>query len=78
MDKKQLVDSLSQIFLRRIEQELNKMDETGILINEELLNAFNLLLKKEMHRYGHLPSNVIDSAIDAAFDEIIKQRSVKH
>jgi|GEM_PF-3037396 len=78
MDEKHLIDSLSQIFLRRIEQELDKMDETGVLVNEELLNAFSLLLKKEMHKYGHLPASLIDKAIDAAFNEIIKQRSIKH
>ena len=78
MEDERIVASLSHIFLRRIEQEINKMDEAGVLVNEELLAAFRSLLKKEMHKYEHLPTFIIDKAIDVAFCEIIKQRSVKH
>lgn len=78
MDDTKLVVSLSRIFLKRIEQEINRMDEAGVLVNEQLLATFSFLLKKEMHKYEHLPVSIVDKAIDAAFCEIIKQRSVKH
>jgi len=78
MDDNTVVVSLSRIFLKRIEQEIDRMDEAGVLVNEELLTAFSFLLKKEMHKYEHLPASIVDKAIDTAFREIIKQRSIKH
>jgi len=78
MNSEKAVFSLSRIFLKRIEEEIDRLDQAGILVNEELLTTFSLLLKKEMQKYGHLPTELVDRAIDVAFSEIIKQRSVKH
>ncbi len=78
MDVEKAVFSLSQIFLKRIEEEIERMDQAGVLVNEELLTTFSFLLKKEMQKYEHLPTDLVDQAIDVAFKEILKQRSVKH
>ena len=78
MDSERAVFSLSRIFFKRIEEEIDRMDQAGILVNEELLMTLSHLLKKEMQKYEYLPTELVDKAIDVAFSEIIKQRSIKH
>ncbi len=79
LERDDLVEYLSRLFLQKILQELDNLDAAGLLVDEDLLNRFNLTLKTEMSRESLIPDDeLIDEAIDKAFVEIVRIRQHKH
>lgn len=78
-ERDDFVEYLSRLFLQKILQELDTLDAAGLLVDEDLLNRFNLTLKAEMSRESLIPDDgLIDEAIDKAFIEIVRIRQHKH
>lgn len=78
-ERDHLIEYLSRLFLQRILQELDTLDAAGLLVDEDLLNRFNLTLKEEMSGQDLVPDeDLLDEAIDKAFIEVVRIRQHKH
>jgi hypothetical protein len=79
MGREDLIEYLSDVFLQKIMQELDTLDIAGLPVDKHVLENFSVFLKKEMSYQTILADGeIIDEAIDQAFNEVVRLRQPKH
>lgn len=78
-EREDLIEHLARLLFQRIMQELDTLDAAGLYVDRNLLDNFNISLKEQMLNQTLLvDEEVVEEAIDQAFDEIARIREPKH
>jgi len=78
-EREDLVEYLARLFFQRIMQELDTFDAAGLHVDRNLLHNFNISLKEQMLDQTVLADQeIVEEAIDKAFNEIARIREPKH
>jgi len=78
-EKEDLVEYLAILFSQRIMQELDTFDAAGLHVDRNLLDNLNISLKEQILKQTLLADEeVVEEAIDKAFNEIVRIREAKH
>ncbi len=79
MGREDLIEYLSDLFLQKIMQELDTLDIAGLPVDKHVLENFSVFLKREMSYQTILADeDIIEEAIDKAFNEVVILRQPKH
>ncbi len=78
-EREDLVEYLARLFFQKIMQQLDTFDVTGLRVDRNLLDNFNVSLKEQMLNQAVLADEeIVEEAIDKAFNEIARVREPKH
>lgn len=78
-EREDLIEHLARLLFQRIMQELDTFDAAGLYVDRDLLDNFNISLKEQMLNQTLLADEeVVEEAIDQAFNEIARIREPKH
>ncbi len=79
LEREDVIEYFSGLFLEKIMRELDTFDVAGLPVDQHVLDAFSISLKKEMSRQKLLvDKEIIEEAIDNAFNKVTKLRQPKH